>query len=87
MAFLALSTDVPVYPVFIAGSPRGETLVGSVFRPARARVIYGDPVDLSDVRGQKKTTELLAAVTERIMRRVADLGGVPYGGLQGEEGS
>ena len=83
VAFLALSGDAPVYPVFIAGSPRGASMVGSIFRPARARLIYGEPVDLSDVRGCKKTPELLGRVTERIMRRVADLGGVEYGGLQG----
>lgn len=80
VAFLALSTDVPVYPVYIAGSPVGTTMVNSVLRAARARLIYGEPIDLSDYRGRKKDPALLREVTERIMTAVADLGGVSYTG-------
>ena len=81
-AFLALATDAPVYPVGIRGAPRGANLYTSLLKPARAELHYGDPVDLSDLRGKKKTPEVLAEATERIMRRVAELAGVEYGGLE-----
>ena len=81
-AFLALATDAPVFPVGIRNAPRGKNLYVSLLKPARAELHYGAPVDLSDLRGKKKTPELLAEATERIMRRVAELAGVEYGGLE-----
>lgn len=80
VAFLALSTDAPVYPVYIDGSPVGASMVGSVLKTAKTRVIYGDAIDLSAYRGKKKTQEMLQEVTDLIMTRLADLGGVPYAG-------
>jgi 1-acyl-sn-glycerol-3-phosphate acyltransferase len=82
VAFLALSTDAPVYPVYIQGSPVGTNMVNSVLRPARVRLIYGEPVDLSAFRGRKKTPELLAEATDVIMNAVATLGGVTYAGTE-----
>lgn len=83
VAFLALSTDAPVYPVYIDGSPVGTTMVNSVLRTARTRLIYGDPIDLSAYRGEKKSQELLHEVTDLIMTTLADLGGVTYAGTAG----
>lgn len=84
-AFLALATDAPVYPVGLRNAPRGKNLYTSLLKPARAEVHYGEPVDLSDLRGKKKSPEVLAEATERIMRRVAELSAFEYGGLEGEE--
>ena len=81
-AFLALATDAPVFPVGLRNAPRGGNIYTSLLKPARAEVRYGDPVDLTDLRGKKKTPEVLAEATERIMRRVADLSGFAYGGLE-----
>ncbi|MFH5805696.1 lysophospholipid acyltransferase family protein [Alienimonas sp. DA493] len=83
-AFLALSTDAPVFPVGLRNVPRGKNLYTALLKPTRAEIHYGEPVDLSDLRGQRKTPAVLAEATERIMRRVADLAGVEYGGLEGE---
>jgi len=80
VAFLALSTDAPVYPVYIDGAPVGATLVGSVLKSARTRLIYGEPIDLSPYRGRRKTQDLLREVTDLIMNAVAALGGVTYAG-------
>ena len=80
VAFLALATDAPVYPVYIDGAPVGATMLSSVLRTARTRLIYGDPVDLSAYRGRKKTHDLLCEVTDVIMCAVAALGGVTYAG-------
>ncbi|HEX6985718.1 MAG TPA: lysophospholipid acyltransferase family protein [Planctomycetaceae bacterium] len=84
VAFLALSTDAPVYPVYIDGSPVGTTMVNSVLRSARVRLIYGDPIDLSAYRGRKKSQELLREVTDLVMNAVARLGGVEYAGTAAE---
>ena len=83
-AFLALATDAPVYPVGIRGAPRGKNLYTSLLKPARAELHYGEPVDLADLKGRKKTPEVLAEATERIMRRVAALSAMEYGGLEGD---
>lgn len=78
VAFLALSTSAPVYPVYIAGAPVAPNMVRALFKSARMRLIYGRPLDLSSYRGQRKTPELLREVTDRIMSHVAELGGVQY---------
>ena len=83
-AFLALATDAPVYPVGIRNAPRGKNLYLSLLKPTRAELHYGEPIDLSDLRGRKKTPEVLAEATERIMRRIADLSAFAYGGLEGD---
>ncbi|NNJ26070.1 lysophospholipid acyltransferase family protein [Alienimonas chondri] len=83
-AFLALATDAPVYPVGLRNAPRGKNIYTSLLKPTRAEIHYGEPVDLSDLRGQRKTPEVLAEATERIMRRVAELSDFEYGGLEGE---
>lgn len=85
VAFLALSTDAPVYPVYIDGAPTASTLVRAFFRPARTRLIYGDPIDLSPYRGRKKSQEMLREVTDLIMNTVAALGGVTYAGTPAAE--
>lgn len=85
VAFLALSTDAPVYPVYIDGAPVGATMVSSVLRSAKARLVYGDPVDLSAYRDRRKSQELLREVTDLIMNAVAGLGGVTYAGTPGPE--
>jgi 1-acyl-sn-glycerol-3-phosphate acyltransferase len=79
IAWLALRAKVPVYPVFIHGSPQGTDMVEPFLGTARVRVIYGDPIDLSGYEGQRKSHELLAEVTDLLMRRLAELGGVSYG--------
>lgn len=80
IAFLALSSNAPVFPVYIADAPVGPTMVRSVLRSARVRLVYGEPIDLSAYRGRKKSQELLREVTDVVMIAVADLGGVPYAG-------
>lgn len=78
VAWLALRARVPVYPVFIHGSPQGKSMVDPFITPSRVRVIYGDPVDLADYYECRKTRELLQEVTDLLMERLAVLGGVDY---------
>jgi len=80
VAFLALSTDVPIYPVYIEAAPTADSMVSAFFTPARVRLIYGEPILLSAYRERKKSQELLREVTDLIMNSVARLGHVPYAG-------
>ncbi|GAB4152874.1 MAG: hypothetical protein Tsb009_29020 [Planctomycetaceae bacterium] len=75
IAWLALRANVPVYPVYIHNSPQGG-MVKSFCTFSRVRVSYGDPFDLSEYSGQRKNQQLLRKVTDFMMQKIADLGGV-----------
>lgn len=78
IAFLALRAGVPVIPVFIEGVPQSESMSAPFYTPARVRVTYGAPIDLSPWQNQRKTQELLQSLTDALMWKLADLGGVTY---------
>lgn len=82
-AWLALRSQAPVYPVFIHGAPQRESMVASFATPARVRVTYGDPVDLAPYYDRKKTQPLLKEVTDLLMTRLAELGGITYENANG----
>lgn len=78
IAFLALKAGVPVIPVYIHGVPQSESMTKPLYTPSRVRVTYGTPIDLSPWHGQRKSQELLQALTDELMHKLADLGGVRY---------
>ncbi len=78
IAFLALKAGVPVIPVYIHGVPQAEDMVSPFYTPSRVHVTYGKPIDLSLWQGHRKTQELLQSLTDELMRKLADLGGVAY---------
>ncbi len=79
IAWLALHAQVPVFPVYLRDSPRGgDDMVAPFFTKSRVSVIYGEPIDLSAYYDTKRTRTLLREVTDLLMRRLAELGGVDY---------
>jgi 1-acyl-sn-glycerol-3-phosphate acyltransferase len=76
IAWLALRSKVPVYPVFIHNAPQGRNMTEPFFRFPRVRVTYGDPIDVSGFLCQSLSGEVIIQVAELLMRRLADLGGV-----------
>lgn len=78
IAWLALRAKVPVYPAFIHNAPQGKHITEPFYTPNRVRVEFGEPIDLSEFHGTRKTQELLNQVTHRLMSRLAELGGVEY---------
>lgn len=80
VAWMALRSQAPVYPVFIHDSPQGRVMTDPFWTPSRVRMTYGDPIDLSEYYGRRKNQETLREVTDLMMRRLAELGGVEYGG-------
>ncbi|MGZ0164861.1 MAG: lysophospholipid acyltransferase family protein [Planctomycetales bacterium] len=90
VAFLALKSKVKVYPVFIHDAPQPVNgMVDPFVSRCRVRVTYGDPIDLSEFHGQKPRPELLNKVTDLIMSRLAETGGVDYTpvGMEDEDGA
>lgn len=80
VAWLALKAQVPVYPVYIEGSPRCENMVEPFYRHSRVTLHFGDPIDLSAYYEKRKSHDVLQEVTDLLMVRLAQLGGVQYVG-------
>ncbi len=75
---LALEGDVPLIPVAHWGVqqilPRYGKL--NILPPRkRVRMIIGDPIDLSAYRGRQREASALAAATDELMARIAQLQG------------
>lgn len=75
VAWLALRAQVPVYPVFIHDAPQGGSMIAPFCTPSRVRVTFGDPIDLSDYYGKRKSQDVLREVTDLMMARLAEVGG------------
>lgn len=75
MAFIALVTRAPVYPVYISGGPRTERLLNSwVIPSAKAvRVHFGKPLDLSAFYDRPRTRQVVEEAAAFIMEKVAEL--------------
>ena len=79
VAFLALKAKVPVYPIYIHDAPQdGDSMVGPFLKRCRVRVTYGEPIDLSEFYGQRLNQEKLAEITNMLMKKLGELGGVGY---------
>ena len=77
-AFLALSSGVPVIPVYTNGS---------YFKRARARVIIGKPVYAADLASPDKTDkENVAEVTRALREKIIELGEVLDGRTKEKKG-
>ena len=72
-AMFALMTRVPVIPVFIDRRVRTNRLVDGLLWPARARVFFGRPIDLSRYYDRRHDRGVLEEVTRLLMRSIADL--------------
>ncbi len=78
IAFLALRSKVPVYPVYINHSPRGKNMIAPFYSRADTSVVYGEPIDLSDYYDRRASREVLEEVTTLMMQRLASLGDTVY---------
>ena len=76
VAFLAMSTDAPVYPVFIRDAPGGESMIDPFLTTATSDVIYGEEFDMSPYRGERPSPLVMRELTAKLRQAVADLGGV-----------
>ena len=74
-AFLALSSRLPVYPVYISGGPRTDQLLDSWVKPTRraVHVTIGSPVDLTAYYERPWNRVLFEEVTALLMAKIAAL--------------
>ena len=90
VAWLALRSGLPVYPVFIHNAPQEGTMVTPFHTFCKTDITWGDPVDLSYWQGQKPTPALLQEVAEMLRQHMARLGGITLddaqSGRQAESG-
>lgn len=74
---LALSGDIPLIPVAQWGTQNimGRYQKGLSLWPLRkpVRVLFGDPVDLSDLRGRAAEPGVLNEATDRLMAAITEL--------------
>ena len=76
VAWLALRSGVPVYPVFVHNAPQEGSMVTPFHTFGKTDVTWGDAVDLSEYQDQKPTPMLLKEVAERLRQHMAQLGGI-----------
>jgi len=73
-AYLAIHAQVPVVPAYIWGTPETDEIVEALLAPSRARVIFGEPIDLSDIDRDKAGDKTVQAeVSERFKRALLAL--------------
>jgi 1-acyl-sn-glycerol-3-phosphate acyltransferase len=74
VAFLALHAQVPVIPAFICGTPATNEVWKSFSTPSHSRVIFGPPIDLSDLPSTPPYDRaVLTMVTDRLMDAIRSL--------------
>lgn len=76
VAWLALHSQAPVFPVFIHNAPQGASMVTPFVTFCRVRVTFGEAVDLSAYYGRRINTALLEEITDKLMQKLAELGDV-----------
>jgi 1-acyl-sn-glycerol-3-phosphate acyltransferase len=65
-AYIAIRARVPVVPAYISGTPSTDEIVDSLLMPSKARVIFGAPIDLSDIEPHRAGDKAVQAeVSER----------------------
>lgn len=76
-AFLALRARVPVIPAYIRGTPETRLVTEALVTPSHARVLFGPPIDLSDLLDapddHDREKARLAALTDRLMGAIQAL--------------
>ena len=74
---VALRARVPIVPVYIFDAPYGGTPASPLFRRGRARVVMGEPIDLSEHYTRRRDKAFLAELSLKIYKELARLGGHP----------
>ncbi len=74
-ALIALKARVPVIPYYVQDPPYDGTALGSFFMTARARVIVGKPIDLSEYYGRESEKAVLEELTKKFLIEIAKLAG------------
>ncbi len=77
VALVALRARVPVIPCFIHGSPYNKVAWSPFLRTARVKVVFGPPVELSDLYGRESEEGVQHEAILRVARALVALAGRP----------
>lgn len=73
-AYLAIRAGVPVVPAYIIGTPSTDEILESLAMPSRSRIVFGTPIDLSDIPSHRAGDKAVQAeVSGRFQRALLDL--------------
>lgn len=72
---VALRARAPVLPTYIDGSPFGGTPWSPFFMPARARLHFGEVIDLSPYYERDQSDALVRELMTRVVKEIARLAG------------
>ncbi|WP_430787319.1 lysophospholipid acyltransferase family protein [Actinoplanes sp. G11-F43] len=78
VAWLALKSKAPVVPVAMFGTDRVLPPGSIVPRPARVRVVFGKPVQLSAIGTDPDSARDRRAATDAIVAAIAEISGQDY---------
>jgi len=79
---VALKAQVPIVPCYIEGAPYAGTPWSPFFLPARARVTFGEPVDLSPYFQQDHDKTWSGQMMLEVVGKIADLAHVSHDQLR-----
>lgn len=76
---VALRARVPIIPCYIFDAPYAGTVWSPFFRRAHARVVVGEPIDLSEYQHhhRRRRKGAITELTLRVLKEIATLGGRP----------
>ncbi|NLF70940.1 MAG: 1-acyl-sn-glycerol-3-phosphate acyltransferase [Candidatus Anammoximicrobium sp.] len=72
---VALKARVPLLPCFVEGSPYGGSVFSPLLTPARVRVRFGEPIDLSAYYGREQEAGVLGQLCQETLSAIAHLAG------------
>ena len=76
VAWLALRSGAPVYPMFVHNAPQEGTMVTPFYTVCETAVTFGEPIDLSQYEDCRMTQPLLQEVSEFLRGQLASVGGI-----------
>lgn len=76
-ALVALKARVPIIPCYLKGAPNDGTDFGCFFMSAKATIVIGEPIDVSEYYGDATNREVQEQLTLRFMREIVRLAGHP----------
>jgi 1-acyl-sn-glycerol-3-phosphate acyltransferase len=73
-AYIAIRARVLVVPAYISGTPETDEIIEALVTPSKAQVLFGEPIDLSDIPAEKAGDKAVQAlVSERFQEALRTL--------------
>ncbi|MDT7713957.1 MAG: 1-acyl-sn-glycerol-3-phosphate acyltransferase [Pseudonocardiales bacterium] len=78
VARMALEAKVPVVPVAMVGTDRANPVGSRLWRPAKIRIVIGEPLDFSRYFDIADDRQVERAITDEVMYTLMELSGQEY---------